>query len=160
MQAASVAVDIRCGPEAAFDLLHDYDRRLAWDPFLREARLLDDAVCADVGVSSRCVARWAVGGMGMDTVYVSFRRPDVAAVKMTRGPAFLASFAASLRQRGRKSDDGDDVTEVTYRYHFAVRPAGRVGAPLRAVMEPVVEAVFRHETARRLQALKAFLERR
>ncbi|MFT7640788.1 MAG: hypothetical protein ACI9G1_002532, partial [Pirellulaceae bacterium] len=87
--------------DTVFDLLHDYSRRLEWDPFLREPHLLDDAVLADAvlddavradsGVKSRYVARWSAGGCGMDTVYVSFKRPFVAAVNMMSGPYFLKS---------------------------------------------------------------------
>ena len=117
MPSASVAIDIHAAPEDVFDLIHDYPRRLDWDPFLREARLLDDAQIADVGVSSRCVARRAVGGLAMDTVYVSFTRPTVAAVTMTHGPCFLLSFAASIRQ----DRIDDDTVRVTYRYNFKAR---------------------------------------
>ena len=89
MHTGSAAIDIQAAPDAVFDMIHDYDRRLDWDPFLRKAHLLNDARVADIGVESRCVARRAVGGLAMDTVYVSFTRPSVAAVKMTRGPFFL-----------------------------------------------------------------------
>jgi hypothetical protein len=40
-----------------------YSRRLDWDTFLREARRLNNAQVADRGIPSRCVARWAVGGL-------------------------------------------------------------------------------------------------
>lgn len=143
-RAEEVSVDVDASAEVVFDLLHDYDRRLHWDPFLREARIIDGAPCAGLGVTTRCVARWAVGGMGMDTVYVSFRRPAVAAVKMTRGPWFLQTWAASLRQD--VIDDGR--TRVTYRWNFTCRPSA---------LAPVVGAVFRRETERRLAALQTFL---
>jgi hypothetical protein len=32
---------IDASPESVFDLIHDYKRRLEWDPFLKEATLLD-----------------------------------------------------------------------------------------------------------------------
>src|SRR5215510_14212892 len=98
MHSREESVEIAAAPDVIFDLLHDYTRRLEWDPFLREARLLDGAARADVGVKSLCTARWASGGMAMETVYVSFHRPGVAAVKMTRGTGPLGEFAASLRQ--------------------------------------------------------------
>jgi hypothetical protein len=34
----------------------------------------------------------------METVYVSFERPRVAAVEMTAGPALLNAFTASIQQ--------------------------------------------------------------
>ncbi|EMI20093.1 hypothetical protein RMSM_02973 [Rhodopirellula maiorica SM1] len=100
MPATSVAIEIHANSEEIFDLIHDYSRRLAWDPFLREALLLNGAQSARVGVASRCVARKAVGGLAMDTKlamdteYVSFTRPTVAAVSMTQGPIFIRRFAA------------------------------------------------------------------
>jgi hypothetical protein len=60
MRSALVAINIHATPEDAFDLVHDYSWRLDWDPFLREAVLLHGAQFANIGVSSRCVARRAV----------------------------------------------------------------------------------------------------
>jgi hypothetical protein len=132
-----------------FDVIHDYTRRLEWDPFLREAVLLDGAPSADLGVKTRCTARKGFGGLAMETVYVSFDRPHVAAVKMTRGPVMLETFAASLRQE----DVGPGVTRVTYRFNFATRPRW-----LRALGDPIAAALFRRETRQRLRALKSYLE--
>src|SRR5262245_53596048 len=56
-------------PEEVFGLTQDYARRLTWDPFLREAVLLDGASAPGVGVRARCVAR---SGLEMETEYVSF----------------------------------------------------------------------------------------
>src|SRR5215510_6580060 len=115
MRPREEAIEIAGEPDKVFDLIHDYSRRLEWDPFLREARLLDGASSADVEVKSICTARWASGGMAMETVYVSFDRPSVAAVKMTRGPSLLDEFAASLRQEAV----GTGRTRVTYRFRLA-----------------------------------------
>ena len=86
----------------------------------------------------------------METVYVSFDRPNVAAVKMTRGPVVLETFAASLRQEG--IDNG--LTRVTYRFHFSTRPRW-----LRPIADLIAAALFRREVRGRLRALKAHLER-
>ena len=149
MPTGFAVVDIHASLEAVFDLVHDYTSRLQWDPFLREARLLNDAQAADLGVSCRCVARRTVGGFTMDSVYVSFTRPAVAAVKMTRGPLLFRTFAATIRQV--RIDD--KTTRVTYRYNFSSRPRW-----LAFLVEPVVAWVFHRETSRRLAALKQFLE--
>jgi hypothetical protein len=149
MPTGAADIEINASSEAIFDLIHDYDRRLEWDPFLREARLLEGAGIAGVGATSRCVARWPAGGMAMETVYVSFNRPTVAAVKMTRGPWFLRSFAASLRQEPCTSHR----TRVTYRYRFESRFRF-----FSWLIDPLVGKVFHRETTRRLSALKAFLE--
>jgi hypothetical protein len=142
-------VDVAAPPEAVFDLIHDYERRLEWDPFLCEARLLDGAHAAGVGVRALCRARTRSGGGAMETVYVSYQRPAVAAVRMTRGPFYLAEFAASLRQLPLPGGS----TRVSYKFNLAGRPAW-----LRPLMEPVLAMVFRRETRRRLAALRRFLE--
>lgn len=150
MPSAVFSINIHASSDDVFDLIHDYSRRLDWDPLLREACLLNGAALADVGVSSRCIARRAVGGAAMETIYVTFSRPAVAAVSMTRGPWFLRSFAASIRH---KIID-DDTVQVRYHYNFKVRPR-----PLAFLIEPVIQWVFRREMSRRLTALKCFVER-
>jgi Polyketide cyclase / dehydrase and lipid transport len=150
MRAREESIDIAAEPEAVFDLIHDYTRRLEWDPFLRQARLLDGADAAAVGVKSLCTARWNSGGLAMETVYVSFERPSVAAVKMTRGPGVLDEFAASLRQEAV----GPHQTRVTYRFKLAAHPRW-----LRFVLDPILFAIFAREVRIRLSALKRFLER-
>lgn len=145
MRSLEASIEIRASPEAIFDLTHDYARRLEWDPFLREARLLGGAAAAGPGVKALCVARRGFGGLAMETVYVAFDRPKVAAVKMTRGPRLLETFAASLRQE--RVEEG--LTRVTYRFNFSTRPAW---------LYPVAAFLFGREVEGRLRALKARLE--
>lgn len=149
MPAATLSIKISAPSEDIFDLTHNYARRLEWDAFLREARLLYGATAADVGVSSRCVARWGAGGAAMETRYVTYQRPDVAAVAMTRGPWFLKMFAASIRHE----QIDDNVVKVSYRYTFKPRPGW-----LAFAIEPIVQFLLRRETTRRLTSLKSFIE--
>ena len=86
----------------------------------------------------------------MDTVYVSFERPRVAAVRMTRGPFLLESFAASIRQDEARRG----VTRVTYRFNFTTRPAW-----LRPILEPIAASLFLREVRSRLASLKQHVER-
>jgi len=150
LRSLEAAVDIRASAEAVFDLIHDYPRRLEWDPFLQDARLLDGAAAAGLGVKARCTARRTFAGLVMETVYVSFDRPHVAAVKMTKGPPVLEAFAASLRQE----EIGPSLTRVVYRFNFSTRPRW-----LRAIADPIAAALFRREVRGRLDALKRHLER-
>lgn len=150
MRTLEAAIEIHAGPEVVFDLIHDYARRLEWDPFLKEATLLDGAQTAGLGVRARCTARSGFAGLAMETIYVSFDRPRVAAVKMTKGPAVLETFAASLCQE----DIAPGVTRVRYRFNFSTRPRW-----LRAVADPIAAALFRREVRQRLEALKGYLER-
>lgn len=150
MKSLENSIDIEASPEAVFDVVHDYRRRLEWDPFLKEAFLLEGAEAAGLGVTARCVARNGFRGLAMDTVYVSFERPRVAAVEMTKGPAVLESFAASLRQQ----EVGSGVTRVTYRFNFVTRPQW-----LRPVADAIASRLFLREVRHRLLALKSYVER-
>jgi hypothetical protein len=61
------SVEIAAPAESLFALTQDYQRRLAWDPFLRSAELLGGAARAGRGVRAFCVAN---SGLGMETEYV------------------------------------------------------------------------------------------
>jgi len=149
MKTREESIEIAAPPESVFDLIHDYARRLEWDPFLKEARLLDQpAAC--IGATCRCVSKNSFGGLIMDAVYVSFDRPNVAAVKMVRGPRILQSFAATLRQEGVP----ENRTRVTYRYNFETQPRW-----LRFILTPICTCFFASEVRNRLAHLKRFLER-
>lgn len=133
---------------AVFDLIHDYSRRLEWDTLLRAAYLDDGHAAAGVGATSVCVGRWSLGGFALKTVYVTFNRPILAAVKMVNAPPLFQAWAASIRH--------DDVSEhesrITYKFHFTTKP--RV---LQFILDPVMKQIFLWETRKRLQALKAYL---
>ena len=149
MQKSSCSIIIPASSTAIFDLVHNYDQRLDWDPFLRKAILLENATHASVGVSSRCSSRWSLGGFSMETIYISFKRPNLAAVKMTRGPFFLKSFAASIRHH--RLDDHH--TKVTYQYSFQIMfPFDHF------LFNKIIQSNFNRETSRRLSALSSYLE--
>jgi hypothetical protein len=139
----SVLIDAERGE--LFALTQDYGRRLAWDPFLREARLLGPA--AAPGVRAWCVAWY---GLGMETEYVTVSPPRVAAVRMTRGPWLLESFAGSWRFEPA----GPGRARVTFRYRLTARPRW-----LRRLLHPLLAAFFGHDTRGRLRALKRAVER-
>ena len=129
-----------------FALTQDYGRRLEWDPFLRSAELVGGATAAGVGVRAFCVAH---SGLGMETEYVSFNPPRVAAVKMTRGPWIIGEFAGSWRF----SEVAPGRTRVGFRYSLRARPRW-----LSWALTPVLARVFARDTRRRLAALKAAVE--
>jgi hypothetical protein len=57
----------------------------------------------------------------METEYVSFEPPSVAAVRMARGPFFIKAFAASWRF----FDLDDGKTRVSFKYFLDLRrPCG------------------------------------
>ena len=133
-----------------FDVLHDYRRRLEWDTLLRAAYLEGDRACADKGVTSVCVGRRSLGGIALKTIYVTFERPTLAAVKMVNAPAFFGTWAASIHHE----DVSAHESRITYKYHFKAKPR-----LLRFMLEPVMNAIFVWETKKRLRALRVYLSR-
>ena len=86
----------------------------------------------------------------METEYVSFVRPRVAAVKMTRGPWVLESFGGAWEF----SPKGSNATAVSFRYQFRTRPRW-----LAWLVEPVARRWFSWETRKRVVALQAALQK-
>ncbi|MGL4630149.1 MAG: type II toxin-antitoxin system RatA family toxin [Leadbetterella sp.] len=100
-------------PEVVFDFTQDYTKRLQWDTFLKKADLIDGADRAGVGVKSYCEAK---NGIGMVTEYVTFNRPRVTAIKMTKGPYMFKSFLGSWTFKAI-----GESTEVLFLYSFSLR---------------------------------------
>jgi ribosome-associated toxin RatA of RatAB toxin-antitoxin module len=140
------AIEINATPAALFSLTQDYSHRLDWDPFLKEARLVGGARAAGIGVRAWCVS---TNGLGMETEYVSFNPPKSVAVKMTKGPAILASFAGSWRFKALSPG----CTRVIFRYHVAAAPRW-----MGFVFDPIMRLIFMHEFKQRLEALKRAAE--
>jgi hypothetical protein len=149
MANGQISEIIPAASHVTFDLIHDYARRLEWDTLL-QAAYLDGGDVADKGVTAVCVGRRSLGGIALRTVYVSFDRPRVAAVKMVNTPAFFQSWAASIRHE----NISDQESRITYRFHFVTKP--RI---LRFILDPIMGMVFLWETRKRLRALKSFLMR-
>lgn len=101
-------------PAYVFDYTQDYGKRLVWDTFLKKADLIDGATEPNVGVKAWCVAR---NGLGMETEYVTYQRPKVAAIKMTRGPYLFSSFLGSWNFKQLAGGK----TEVSFLYSFSFR---------------------------------------
>jgi hypothetical protein len=142
------SVVIRASPGELFALTQDYGRRLEWDPFLKSAELVGGAPAAGLGVRAYCVAH---SGLGMETEYVSFNPPRVTAVRMTRGPWIIASFAGSWRFE----EVAPGRTRVAFRYHLRARPGW-----LSWLLTPILGWVFARDTRKRLAALKVTVEER
>ncbi len=132
--------------EDAFDLVHDYPRRLQWDTLLRKA-WTDGGVAPSPGVVATCTARRSLGGFSFRTRYKAFRRPEVAAVRL-ESPVLFFAWGASIRHTSR----ADGGSAIEYQMTFTCRPC-----MLRPLLEPVVGAAFRWETRRRLAALRRAL---
>jgi hypothetical protein len=150
MPHGEVSVVIPAPCQAVFDLIHDYARRLEWDTLLQAAYLDNGSAAAGQGVTSVCIGRRSLGGIALKTVYVTFQRPTLAAVKMVNSPPFFRTWAASIHHEPLSAAE----SRITYKFHFTTRPA-----VLRFILDPLMQRVFLWETRKRLQALKDFLSR-
>lgn len=148
MPTAAITERMPCDSMVAFDLLHDYSRRLEWDTLLREARFTRGHTVAAKGATTLCVGRPLFGRIGMETVYLSFRRGELAAVERVNRPPFFATFAASIRHQDRSRG-----SSITYKFSFRARPRS-----LRRMLGPQMLVILRHETRQRLRALASYLE--
>ena len=86
----------------------------------------------------------------METEYVTFTPPRIAAVKMTRGPWLLESFGGAWEF----APAGSGATNVSFRYQFRTRPRA-----LAWLIEPLARRWFSWETRRRVLALQATVSR-
>lgn len=100
--------------ERVFDFTQNYSYRLRWDTFLKKADLVEGAKTADKGVKAYCVAK---NGIGMVTEYITFNRPRVTAIRMTKGPYMFSSFFGSWTFK----ELSDSKTEVIFLYSFSLR---------------------------------------
>jgi hypothetical protein len=151
MHHGSVSEVMPAANVEVFDLVHDYSRRLEWDTLLSAAYLADGHARVGVGVTSVCVGRWYLGRLALQTVYVSFDRPRIAAVKMVNSPSFFETWAASIRHE----DTGPSSSLLTFTWHFTARPQW-----LSWLLEPIIGQIFWWETRKRLRALRRFLAQR
>lgn len=149
MRRGQAQIEFSASCEHVFALVHDYERRLEWDSMLSQAYLLDGAVAAGLGVSSRCVGTWRGGFLALDTIYIRFEQGRLAAVRLANRPPFFAAFAASMRHRSL----ANGRSELIYTYSFRARPA--LLAPL---LEPIMAYLLQREICTRLESLRHYLE--
>lgn len=131
--------------DQAFDLIHDYDRRLEWDTLLQEAYLEPEFPAAAKGAISVCRGRRILGGIAIRSVYVTFDRGKIAAVKMLNRPPFFESFGASIRH----FNFPDNTSKIIYKFNFTARPRF-----LYPILHPIMLKVLKWETGKRLRSLK------
>lgn len=132
-----------CRTSDTFPLRSIFDR-FTWDTMLREAYVVGGGA-AGKDVVTGCSGKWLVGGLSLETVYVSFQRGKVAAVKMINSPPFFAKWAASIRHEAL----GAGKSRIIYTWNFSAKPRA-----LAWLLEPVMALFFRWETRKRLKALR------
>lgn len=149
MPCGTIVKDVPASCAQVFALLHDYDRRLEWDTMLQSATLCDGHTTAALHATTICTARWYLGGISMQTQYISFKAPHVAAVKMLNRSLFFDSFAATIRHKDLK----DGWSTVEYHFSFEARPRW-----MRWLLHPIIGSILHWETRKRLRALRNYFE--
>lgn len=128
--------------------------RLAWDPFIRQQRLIDADRPAK-GVRTFTRARL---GPSMISEYASYRPPTSVGMTMVRGPWFFRSFGGGWRF----APEGEG-TRATWKYSFTVSPSwlafagdpiGRwlLGREIRARIDAFAKACATPEVLRHVGA--------
>jgi hypothetical protein len=147
MPSAVISQQMPVEAAVVFALLHDYSRRLEWDTLLREARLTRGHKHSCKGATSLCVGKPFFGLLGLETRYITFNEPNIAAVTLINRPPFFAKFNASIRHV-----NNNDGSVLTYHFQFSASPR-----MLRWLLEPIMLRLLKAETAKRLRALADFL---
>jgi hypothetical protein len=129
-------------PEAVWDFTQDYSRRAAWDPSVREARVLEAAPLPRVAV--RCA-----GGLSAVFRYKLFDRPQRTSVAMEEVRSWLvAGGGGSWSYQAR--DGGTLWTQVN---------SLELGDGWwRRLLAPLVRRQLRAGTRRAMLRAKAMLE--
>ncbi|MFZ2843092.1 hypothetical protein [Psychrobacter sp.] len=92
MKTIKRSIKISSSQNNVFEITQNYNVRLEWDSYLNEARLLGKSQSAGIGEESYCRNKL---GMIMVSKYIFYNSPDVAAVKMTKGPRVLKKFSGA-----------------------------------------------------------------
>lgn len=131
-----------------FDAFHYHLWRARWDSLVSATHVLGGAPCPFVGAITENTGAGALRGLSMQTQFVSYDRPKVAAAAMLGHSFPFIRWAASMRHQ----PTGPQRSVLIYTYTFDVGP--RV---LRWVLEPIVKLVFNWQTQRRFARLREFL---
>lgn len=133
-----------------FDAFHYHHWRLRWDSLVRATRVQGGAPCPFKGAVTESAGAGLLRGLSMQTQFVAYDRPRLAAATMVGRSFPFTQWAASMRHRA--SGPGQSV--LVYTYTLEVGPAA-----MRWLMGPVVEAIFYWQTHRRFARLRRFLVR-
>jgi len=147
MATVEYEVTINASPEFVYRVSQDYSVRYDWDPFPERIELLEGATSIEKGTKAFVLAK---SGLKMEVVFVQVDPPTTAAIKMTKGPFFLQSFAGSwvFKPLG--------VSSTKARFVYSIK-AKRWAIPF--VLERLASLYFRSAVKGRLDGLKSYCER-
>jgi hypothetical protein len=132
-----------------FDAFHYHHWRARWDSLVSATHVLGGAPCPFVGAITHNAGAGALRGLSMQTQFISYDRPRVAAASMLGKSFPFTRWAASMRHHAV----GPHQSMMVYTYSFEVAPYS-----LRWIIRPFVEWIFYWQTSRRFARLREFLE--
>jgi hypothetical protein len=141
MSMLEFSLPIAARARVVYDISQDYGVRYEWDPFPDSIQTLADKT---IYIRSRL-------GMEMWVEMVQEKSPSRVAMKMIKGPWFLAKFAGSWLFHS--SSNGDSCT-ATFRYVLVTKPK-----VFRFLIEPVASLYFAWVIRKRLTGLKEYCEK-
>lgn len=134
--------------EVVFDAFHYHHWRRRWDSLVHATHVLDGAPCPYVGAITDNAGGGLLRPLAMQTQFISYDRPRVAAAAM-RGRSFpFARWAASMRHRPL----APGASMMIYTYSFETQPVA-----LRWLLDPVTQLVFDWQTRKRFERMRRFL---
>ena len=134
--------------EVVFDVFHYHQWRAHWDSLVSHTQVDGGAPCPYVGAVSANTGGGLLRALSMRTEFVSYQRPRLAAARMLGASFPFSRWAASMKHA--PAEDGGSLLIYTYN----VEAGPRV---LRWLIEPLVHQVFRRQTIKRFERMRAFL---
>jgi uncharacterized protein YndB with AHSA1/START domain len=138
---------INAPPAVVYQASQDYSVRYQWDPFPEKIELLEGATEVGIGVKTRVISK---SGLSMVVEFVQVAPPTTAAIVMTKGPAFMRSFAGSWVFK----PTDNNATRARFRYSVKTK----IWA-IPPISEFIAAFYFKKAVVARLNGLKQFCER-
>jgi hypothetical protein len=139
--------EMPAGDTVVFDAFHYHRWRLRWDSLVSGVQVDDGAACPSVGAITENTGRGLLRALSMQTRFVSYGRPRLAAASMVGRHFPFTRWAASMHHRPA----AQGRSTLVYTYTFEVAPR------LRWCLEPVVQWFFDRETRKRFARLQRYL---
>lgn len=142
-------IEIDAPRELVSRVSQDYSVRYEWDPFPESIAVVHGAMDPPT-VGTQVLVRSRLG-LDMRVEFVQLDHPHRAAIRMVKGPPFLAKFAGSWIF----DSTGPRATVVRFRYTISTRPLW-----LAWLGDRLASAYFSRTTRKRLIGLKRYCEAR
>ncbi|MFL6658965.1 MAG: hypothetical protein ACJ8GW_12885 [Massilia sp.] len=134
--------------EVVFDIFHYQIWRSRWDSLVNATHIVGGAPCPYVGAVNQVATGGMLRGLSMQTEFISYKRPRIAAARMLGRSFPFTKWAASMKHEAIDADK----SLMIYTYTIETGPA-----LLRWIMEPVVSRIFERQTRRRFACMRDFL---